>query len=405
MINRNFTFLWAGKIISQLGDKFYALALAWWILQKTDSPAVMGLFLLVSVLPGLLFGFFAGALADRLKRKNLIIVSDIVRGALVFAISYLSMVGIIEVWHVFLTGSCLSLTAAFFDPAMQSIIPEIVEKEDLTKANGISQTVDGVCTVAGPLLGAVAISALGMTWVFFANSVSFFVSAFLAFFIKTNRACSSSAEKTNILSEVREGFSFIRGQSRITLVLQVIAIAHLFVGGLTVSLPFLARALEGSGVNNLGYLEMTLGAGLFAGAAFMSVKKKANINERILVSLMMALGFCFIIISVSQLLKVEAVYAYMPIMIIIGACISCASVFWISLLQRYTPGNMTGRVFSVSTLIGNTSLPVAYGIFGILLNHSSILNLMAVCGAGLTAFCFYLFLRNKYNKEGVQKQE
>lgn len=404
MINKNFTFLWLGKIVSQLGDKFYAIALAWWILQKTNSPSIMGFFLLVSVLPGLLFGFFAGALTDRWKRKTMLVVTDIIRGCLVLVISYLSMIAVLEVWHVFLIGFCLSLATAFFDPAMQAIIPEIVEKENLNQANGMSQMVGGICTVAGPLLGAIAVSTLGLTWVFWANSISYLISAFLACFIKINKTYRNSDEKTNIRKEICEGINFIKSQKHIVLILLVIALAHLFIGSLTVSLPFLAKGLEGNGVNNLGYLEMMLGAGLFAGSVFMSIKKKVSVNERTLLSFIMIVGLCFIVISILQFLSIVCVEAYMPVMMIIGACVAGASVFWQSLLQRYTPGYMTGRVFSVSTLIGNTSLPLAYGIFGILLNLSSIFILMAACGVCLIFLCSYLYFRNRENEEGINSE-
>lgn len=107
-INKNFLALWFGKVISQLGDKFYAIALAWWVLQKTNSPGIMGFFLLISVLPGLIFGFFAGA--------------------------------------------AISFVTAFFDPAIQAIIPQVVPKERLNEANSMSQMVNGICTVLGLFL-------------------------------------------------------------------------------------------------------------------------------------------------------------------------------------------------------------------------------------------------------------
>lgn len=401
MINKNFAFLWLGKIISQLGDKFYAIALAWWILQKTNSPSIMGFFLLVSVLPELLFGFFAGALTDRWERKTMLVITDIIRGCLVLTISYLAMVDVLEIWHVFLIGFCLSLTTAFFNPAMLAIIPEIVEKENLTKANGMSQMVGGISTVAGPLLGAIAVNMLGLTWVFLANSISYFIAAFLACFIKINMSFRNSDEKTNIWKEMCEGIRFVKNQKNITLVLIVIALAHFFIGSLTVSLPFLAKGLEGKGVNKLGYLEMMLGVGLFAGSVFMSIKKKSSENVRTLISFMMVVGLCFIVISISQYTRIQTVYIYMLVMMIIGACIALASVFWQSLLQNYTPGYMTGRVFSISTLIANTSLPIAYGIFGILLKLSSIFSLMAACGVCLMVLCFCLYLRNSEIKKGM----
>jgi len=255
----------------------------------------------------------------------------------------------------------------------------------------------------GPLLGAIAVSTIGLTWVFLANSISYFISAILASFIKINRSYRNSDEKTNIWKEMCEGFSFIKNQKHIALVLIVIALAHLFMGSLTVSLPFLAKGLEGNGVNNLGYLEMMLGVGLFAGSVFMSIKKKASVNVRTLISFIMVVGLCFIVISISQYLRIQTVYIYMLVMMVIGACIAFASVFWQSLLQNYTPGYMTGRVFSVSTLIGNASLPIAYGVFGVLLNLSSIFSLMVACGVCLMVLCFYLYFRNSENKEEMKK--
>ncbi|NMC57014.1 MAG: MFS transporter [Eubacteriaceae bacterium] len=397
MINRNFSLLWMGKIVSQLGDKFYAIALAWWILQKTNSPSIMGFFLLVSVLPGILIGFFAGALTDRYNRKNIIIITDIIRGFLVLAITCLSIFNMLEIWHVFLIGLCLSLAAAFFDPAIQAIIPQIVEKENLVKANGMSQMVSGACTVAGPLLGALAVSILGLAWVFFANSISYFISAFLACFVKVNIIYKKPAKDADIFKEIMQGISFIKTRKQITSVLIIIALAHLFIGSLTVSLPFLAKALAGNGVNNLGYLQMMLGVGLFAGSIFMSIKKKSSVNVQTLILFIMAVGGCFIAISISQYLKINSVYIYMLVLAIIGSCIAFASVFWQSLLQYYTPEDMRGRVFSISTMVANFSIPLAYGLFGVLLNLSSMSILMASSGACLLLLCFCLYLRNSKN--------
>ncbi len=392
VINRNFTVLWLGKTISQLGDKFYAIALAWWILQKTHSPSVMGFFLLVSVLPGILLGFFAGALADRWKRKTMLVATDIIRGCLVLAISCLSMSDALEIWHVFAIGLGLSLVTAFFDPAIQAIIPEIVEKEKLIKANGMNQMVDGVCTVAGPLLGGLAASGFGLTWVFFANSASYFVSALLACSIKINKASRTLGEKRSVWQDMRDGICFIKKQKRIVFVLKIIALTHFFVGNLSVLLPFLANGLTGTGVNNLGSLEAMLGIGLVTASVLMSLKKKTCTDERSLVLFVMGVGFCFVAISFLQFLRIRTVCAYMLIMIAIGVCIAFAAVFWHSLLQNLTPSRMMGRVFSVSTLVGNTSLPLAYGIFGILLNSSSVFLLTAVSGVCLVGLSvFYIF--------------
>lgn len=405
MINRNFTFIWLGKIISQLGDKFYAIALAWWILQKTNSPSIMGLFLLVSTLPSILIGFFAGALADRWMRRTILIITDIIRGSLVMVISFLAMNNILEVWHVFAISFLLSAAAAFYDPAVQAIIPEIVEKESLTRANAMSQMVGGICTVAGPLLGAMAVSMFGITWVFLANGISYFLSAILACFIVMNRVYRDFKEKKYILKDIREGIEFLKSQKQVTLIMKIIAIAHFFLGSLMVSLPFLAKSLDGDGVKNLGYLEMMIGAGLIAGSIFIGTRKKSSVTERKLISFILIVGICFAVLSMTQYFRIQAVYAYMMEMAVAGACIASASVFWQSLLQKYTPDSMTGRVFSISSLAGNVSLPLAYGIFGFLLGISSFMVIMAGCGVCLTGYCVYLMIRNSKRRSSTVQFE
>lgn len=394
MINRNFTLLWIGKIISQLGDKFYAIALAWWILQKTNSPSIMGLFLFTVVFPGVLLGFFAGALVDRWKRKNILIIADIIRGGLVLLISFLAINNSLETWQVFVIAFCLSIATAFFDPAIQAILPEIVEKESLPKANGMSQMVGGICTVAGPLLGAISVSLFGIAWVFLANSVSYFISAILASFIEMKKDYRNFDEKRYLWKDICEGVHFLKNQRRITLVLKIIAIAHFFLGSLMVSLPFLAKLLQGNGINNLGVLEMMLGVGMIGASLFLSIVNKAYINERKLIIAILLMGISFLLISTALFLGLNILYAYITEMCVIGACIACASVFWQWLLQSYTPDYMTGRVFSISSLIGNISLPIAYGIFGALLGISSIFKVIAGCGMCLIVLCGYLILRD-----------
>lgn len=396
MINRNYVLLWIGKIISQLGDKFYGIALAWWILQKTDSPSIMGLFLLVSALPGIIVGIFAGAFTDRLRKKTILITTDIIRGILVLVISFLAVFGHLAVWHTFAIAFLLSVTTAFFEPAVQSIIMEIVEKEYLPKANSLSQMAGGICTVAGPLLGALSVSILGMANVFLVNSISFFISALLSCFIIYKNNYKRSDEN-NILQDIREGICFIKNQKQIVLVLKIVAVTHFFLGSLMVLLPFLANKLVGKGVQNLGLLEMLMGVGLISGCVLLSVRKNISINPRRLIMFIMSLGLCFIFLSALQFFRIQQVYIYLLIMAVAGACIACASVFWQSLLQNSTPAHMTGRVFSISSLLGNVSLPVAYGFFGVLLDLSSIFAIMGGCGLCIIGLCFYFSFRRNYN--------
>jgi len=251
------------------------------------------------------------------------------------------------------------------------------------------QMVGGLCKIVGPLLGATAIGFLGWNWVFLINSASYFVSAVLACFLVVNGGVHLAVTKEPIWTSLREGFRFIKEQKRIVFVLKIIALAHVFVGCLTVLLPFLANGLDGVGVNNLGYLEMTIGIGLVGGSVFIGMKKNIAADEQMLSVFVLAMGFGFAAIGVAQYFAIRSVFIYMLLLALIGTCIAFAAVFWQSLLQRYTPDSMRGRVFGLSSLIGNTSLPMAYGLFGVLLGASSIAVLMTasgLCLIGLSAY-------------------
>lgn len=176
-------------------------------------------------------------------------------------------------------------------------------------ANGMTQMVTGICTVAGPLFGVIAVSILGMAWVFMANSVSYFVSAALAFNITICKDYRNFDEKRFIFVEIGEGLSFLKGQKHIVSILIIIAATHFFIGSLMVSLPFLAKGLEGNGIKNLGYLEMMMGVGLIGGSLFIGMKKKASINESKLILIILMLGFSFTSLSILQLFCVHGVFA------------------------------------------------------------------------------------------------
>lgn len=393
-MNRNFYYLWLGKLISQMGDKFYAIAMSWWILQRTNSTVSMGFFLFACTIPGIVLGFFSGALSDRWDKRRLMIATDLLRGSFVLVIAYLSYLDILRVWQVFAAGMILSSVSAFFEPASQSILPELVISEELKKANSLCQMVTGACQILGPLLGALVVSLFGTTVVFMANGLSFYIAAIFSLLMRYKEERVNPGERsTTIFKDVVEGITFIKGRGNMISILFIIGIAHFFVGSLSVSLPFLANSLGGKGVNNLGLLETLLGAGLLAGAAFSGLRSKKIVSERILFTLMMGFGLCFMCIGTACYYEFDNRVIYMILLFLVGMIIANASIFWQLLLQLNTPTKMRGRVFGISTLIGNASLPIAFGVAGILLNISSISTLMlgsgiclVVLGMGLILF-------------------
>ena len=184
MINRNFFMLLSGQFVSQIGDKLHMIALSFWVLKTTGSSAKMGAVLAASLIPSLVIGFFSGAFIDRYNRKNIIIGTDLLRGLILALFAVLFYFELINFYMILAMQMLLSVNAAFFDPAIPSVIPQIVDEKDLAAANSKHQFVNGFSTIAGAFIGGIFISMFGYLWVFVVNAISFLLSAFFECFIK-----------------------------------------------------------------------------------------------------------------------------------------------------------------------------------------------------------------------------
>jgi MFS transporter, DHA3 family, macrolide efflux protein len=383
LFNPDFFLLWVGRLISQIGDKFYSIALAWWILQKTNSPVIMGLLMVASALPGVLLAPLAGAWIDRWYRKPVIIIADVIRGLAVIAVAVLAILNMLEVWHVFAVAVVISLGAAFYDPTVQAIVPQIVPEEDLPKANSFNQLIGGISMVLGPVFGALAVSFLGFTTVFLVNGLSYLVSAGCGSIMKIPLVMRVAVTKS-AWDDIRAGMGFLARQKQTLIVIGIIGIVHFFYGGLIVALPFLARETAGNGVRNLGYFETFLGLGLLLGSIYHGMmKNKGTLGNRYLFRFVMGLGSCLLMIGLVKSLRVGTPIPYLVVMASIGVCVAQAAIYWQTILQTNTPDEMAGRVFSTAAMMGNISLPLAFGLFGIGLKVSSVRVLLAFSGAVL----------------------
>jgi MFS transporter, DHA3 family, macrolide efflux protein len=154
LINRDFRLLCFGQLVSQLGDKAYNIVLLWWLLEKTVSPLFVSSFLVASVLPELLFGPVAGVYIDRWDKKKILVAADFVRGIVVLTLAALYQSDILAIWHIYIAALFISLCSALFNPTTMVVIPAVVEKSELQRANALSQMVAGAVAIIGPLLGA-----------------------------------------------------------------------------------------------------------------------------------------------------------------------------------------------------------------------------------------------------------
>ena len=181
--NKNFFLLWQGQLVSCLGDAFYSMALGFWVLDKTGSSSIMGILMAAISLPRIIIGPFAGVIVDRFDRKKMIILGDLIRGIGILFVGYAAYKNILEVWMVILIGVICGICSAFFNPAISSVIPDLVSNDNIVKANSAQQMAVSTTSLVGSLSGGFIYSILGASVMFIFNGISYIISTVTEMFI------------------------------------------------------------------------------------------------------------------------------------------------------------------------------------------------------------------------------
>jgi hypothetical protein len=177
--HRNFALLFSGQSLSRLGDFVFNIALAWWVLEKTGSALAMGTVMVFGAVPMLIFVLIGGVAVDRLNRAWLLCLSDLGRGLLMVAATWLVGTGRLEIWMVYVGSLVFSFADAFFMPAYVALVPALTPQDDWPSANSLSSLSVQLSRVVGPAVGGLLVSLGGTTLAFGMNAASFFLSGLL----------------------------------------------------------------------------------------------------------------------------------------------------------------------------------------------------------------------------------
>jgi predicted MFS family arabinose efflux permease len=216
--NRNFRFLWSAQVVSEIGDWFYTLAIYNLLLQFTGRAGSVALALVLQVLPQTVIGTAAGVINDRVRRRQVMIVADLGRMLIVFCMLFVRSKA--TVWMVYPLLVAETLLAAFFEPARSSVIPNIVEREDVVLANTLSSATWSLNLMVGATLGGAVAVLFGRDAVFVLNALSFLASALLIWRMRFYEPHAEGARPLHVrdlvdFSPIVEGVRYVRSQVRL----------------------------------------------------------------------------------------------------------------------------------------------------------------------------------------------
>ena len=360
--NLNFFSIWIGQTVSVVGDFLYMIALMWWVLEKTGSTAAMATVAICSSLPAIVLGPFAGTYVDRVDKRKLLILMDLGRGVLIILPGVLYFLNQLQVWHIFVIAAFLSSMSTFFNPALATFIPVIVNKEQLVRANSISQMSSNLSGIIGPALGGALVALFGAGIVMFLDALSFFVSvaAILMVRVKVEQVFPSEKRK-RFLQELMDGLNFIRKESGILGLVVLFSILNFFVAPVGVLIPLMVKKILRMGAEGFGVLGSSISVGMVLGSLFLGmiggVRRKGTF---IMIGIVVA-GSFLALFGISE--------SFWTSIFLLGGCgfgFSFANILVPVVFQSKIPHEKQGRVFGTLGTISGGLRPVSLALVGVL---------------------------------------
>jgi MFS family permease len=355
---RNFRLFWFGQIISLSGTWMQSVAQGWLVYSLTKSPFYLGLVAAAGSLPILLFTFAGGIVADRLRKRNLLLMTQALSILPALLLGVFTDLKLIAVWQVALLAAFLGTINAFDIPARQSFIVELVGKSNLTNAIALNSASFHGARIIGPVIAGITIGALGLPACFYLNAVSFLAVIIALSKIDVRGDIYESSK--GFLQDFIEGITYIKNDAEIYRTIILIAVVSLLGMPFITLLPVYAGEIFRIGPKGFGFLVSATGAGALSAALMLAFLGDIVDKNRFMA--VSALCFSFALLAFSSS---TALYLSMILLTCIGWSLVSFFATANSFIQLSVPDKLRGRAMSVYTFVFLGTAPIGNSLIGV----------------------------------------
>jgi MFS transporter, DHA3 family, macrolide efflux protein len=278
--NKKFILLWISSLFTGLSLSMYMLTETWYVVNVLDKKSMLGFVLMATTLPRVLLMMIGGVMADRIKSSTIMLLSNCLRGVLLLLMIFLLSIDLLNIWTLIGFALMFGVMDAFFWPASSSIIPALVDKQILTRANSIIQTTTQITTISGSVVAGwlLSFSTFGVAFAFVA--ILLVISGGLAFYINDHNRVRISSGST--WGQLLEGLKYVKNSPLLlsTMLLGVV-INLLFAGPVSLAGPIFVSDLFHGDAKDLSYVQSALPIGIVIGGLLVAVwnptKKRGSV--------------------------------------------------------------------------------------------------------------------------------
>jgi predicted MFS family arabinose efflux permease len=380
----DFRRFFAAQLVAQIGSWMQTVAQSWLVLQLTSSPLKLGLIGTLQFGPILLFSIVSGALADRLPKKRLLIVTQSVLGGQALLLGALVYAGHVEYWHVAVLATGIGLANVLDSPARQSLVAEMVGRSDVSSAISLNSACFNSARIVGPSIGGLVIARYGIAPAFVANSIGFVIAIAMMASLRT-RGLPQPGSGAGVGQEILIGLRYVWRKPEMMLSLGLCFMVSFCVFNFTVYVPLVVRTVLGLGAEGFGFLMASLGVGAVSGALSLGMAGPRPPRPLMFAAAGLACG------GLLGLSLVRSFWPAMAMLFLTGFFGVIAVVGCNTTMQLASTDALRGRVMSIYTLVWGGVFPIGAFLVGAMSERWGVQRALATNGTiGLTGVLLLL---------------
>ncbi|MGH7299142.1 MAG: MFS transporter [Candidatus Rokuibacteriota bacterium] len=354
----DFRRFFAAQLVAQIGSWMQTVAQSWLVLQLTSSPLLLGLIGTLQFAPILLFSIVSGAVADRVPKRRLLVVTQSVLGGQALVLGALVYGGQVEYWHVAVLATGVGLASVLDGPARQSFVAEMVGRSDVGSAISLNSACFNAARIVGPSIGGVVIAGYGVAPAFVLNAVGFAVAIAVMLTLRA-RGLPHPRSGEGVGREILTGIRYVWGTREMMLALGLTFMVSLCVFNFTVYVPLVVRTVLGLGAEGFGFLMASLGVGAVSGALVLGTVGPSRPPRPLM--------FASAALACGGLIGLAVVRAFWPavaMLFVTGLFGTISVVSCNTTMQLASTDALRGRVMSIYTLVWGGVFPLGAFLVG-----------------------------------------
>ncbi|KQL19449.1 MFS transporter [Cytobacillus solani] len=394
--NRAFVFLWLSSTTSFLALSTYLFAEQWYIITILNKESALGIVMMVTMIPRVIFMSIGGVWADRYKRSQIMLVSSLVRCILIVVMIFFLQMSILELWPLICFALLFGVLDAFFSPANTSLLPSLVSKDVLTRSNSFIQSSNQIAMFSGPMIGGWVLTVGSFSLLFSIIAIFLTMTFIFSFLIKEEDVNTITQKKGSTKEKLKEGLTYVWRMPFLKNMLFILVIINFFFfGPLLMGIPLIVDKVIHGAALDLSFLQSSYQGGMLVGAIIVGI-----LNLRKKRGLIILVMITFLGILLSLLGQIGFLWQGIVLLLMMGVLSSIINVSLISTIQEQSDEEKMGRVMSLINASSNGLVPLSYAFVSLaLVLNLTISNIMLLCGILIVVISLIFTLNSKVIKE------